>query len=552
MNRSFVIVIFSLLTQTTFAQGLAWNWAANDISAGYIRDINVVADSKANRYIAGITTSPVIVQGDTIIPQGTSGRQLLLAKYNPQGKLLWAKVWQGAAGYNRKWLVVDPNDDLILAGCFEDSMRFGFSDLRENGIGTFIARLHSDGDVWALTQFKRLSPKSSAEIYAIGCDSASNVYWFGLIVDSVRFGGSEIIADGARFALVKHEIGLGIWWANLSCSPNLKTEETGLGCILAVGDNHVAVLGSGSGFLALSSDTLNLRNPLAEIFLLSYNQKSGNLIYARSFPHSGVEYAQTGDLASKKDDVYLSGAFAGVLILDSIIFNSGGETTRASFFAKLDSNGRVQWAHEYSESHLGGPFLASIIVKDSFIYATGDYFSNVDFNGVILPVDGIFVVQYDLDGKGLWAISSSKSFFPTGESVTTSANEVTVVGSFSGKLQFGDTLLESKAGTIFLANLGQPTNSVRSARFSGGSITCYPNPVSSILRIVYPIEEPANATVALFNLLGEKVMTKELPHTVAGTYQIEADVSSLPNGAYFVRILVGNSGSSSAFLQIVR
>ena len=60
------------------------------------------------------------------------------------------------------------------------------------------------------------------------------------------------------------------------------------------------------------------------------------------------------------------------------------------------------------------------------------------------------------------------------------------------------------------------------------NVVFYPNPVKDFLTIKYP--KKGNFTVTIYNIIGDKVMTK----SVMDDNEIHLDVSDLQNGLYFI------------------
>jgi hypothetical protein len=75
------------------------------------------------------------------------------------------------------------------------------------------------------------------------------------------------------------------------------------------------------------------------------------------------------------------------------------------------------------------------------------------------------------------------------------------------------------------ASLGTPV-------FNEGQFSYYPNPVKNSLTLAH---ERTISDVAVFNLIGQQVITRKANANVS-----EIDTSSLPSGAYIVKITVDN------------
>jgi hypothetical protein len=81
------------------------------------------------------------------------------------------------------------------------------------------------------------------------------------------------------------------------------------------------------------------------------------------------------------------------------------------------------------------------------------------------------------------------------------------------------------------------------------SLTTYPNPFNSTVRIDYELPHASDARVSIFNTLGEEVATLFDGHTNAGTHML----SWSPNGAsgvYFVKLVSGDFVTSRKILYI--
>lgn len=76
---------------------------------------------------------------------------------------------------------------------------------------------------------------------------------------------------------------------------------------------------------------------------------------------------------------------------------------------------------------------------------------------------------------------------------------------------------------------------VRAIRFSEPS----PNPVSTVATLSFAVNEPAEARVSVFNILGQRLRTLFDGVPTPGVNQtLRFDTNGLPNGIYFVQLEV--------------
>src|SRR5262249_22512113 len=86
----------------------------------------------------------------------------------------------------------------------------------------------------------------------------------------------------------------------------------------------------------------------------------------------------------------------------------------------------------------------------------------------------------------------------------------------------------------------------------GGGVEIYPNPANRSLVIGLTPQPPlqrrggAGATIEVYNVLGESVFSPLLWRGVGG----EADVSTLPDGVYFLKIVAGGQTVNKKFVVL--
>jgi len=83
------------------------------------------------------------------------------------------------------------------------------------------------------------------------------------------------------------------------------------------------------------------------------------------------------------------------------------------------------------------------------------------------------------------------------------------------------------------------------------SATLYPNPASQAINLNLEMEHESEVNLTVFDLTGRVVMQRELGEQPAGHQSIELDLTSLNNGAYFMKIETGNEVQTARF-QVIR
>jgi len=78
-----------------------------------------------------------------------------------------------------------------------------------------------------------------------------------------------------------------------------------------------------------------------------------------------------------------------------------------------------------------------------------------------------------------------------------------------------------------------------------------PNPSSEGIRFNYSISNPQSITIAIYNMLGERVASISEGYKSEGTYSKEINISQLPSGAYYLQIL-GEVGQVNQMINIIK
>lgn len=177
---------------TGYATALLGGLAITDCGTGA-----VATDTAGNIYVTANFYIPTITIGTYTLTNTTStgyNDDILLAKYDPDGNVVWATSAGGTGSDDAYGMTVTPAGDIYISGIFTSpSITFGPSTIIDSaGVyqSAFIARYNSSGTpVWAC------SSGGHGGIFAVGLasDAANNVYLTGSIGDTtIYFNGTKI------------------------------------------------------------------------------------------------------------------------------------------------------------------------------------------------------------------------------------------------------------------------------------------------------------------------------------------------------------------------
>jgi hypothetical protein len=173
------------------AKGLI-QWARQAGGTKYDTPTGIVSDSQGNVYITGYFSSSNAAFGPYILTNQTANSEdLFLAKYDNKGSVLWALSAGGTRDDESRAMTIDADDNLLIVGNF-DSSTINLGGLVITNIGgtdILVAKFNPQGQLlWARTA----GYSGSHEGNAVAVDAARNVYIAGEIWIRIRFGQIEL------------------------------------------------------------------------------------------------------------------------------------------------------------------------------------------------------------------------------------------------------------------------------------------------------------------------------------------------------------------------
>jgi Secretion system C-terminal sorting domain len=304
----------------------------------------VAIDKSGYIYIIGYFNSDHLTLGSHTLYNIDSGtNDLFIAKYDPDGNVLWAKR-AGGNNYDNAWgIAVNDSVYVYMSGWFKsDSISFDTFTLHNNGLTNgFLVKYDSLGNVlWA----RQVGSYYDDEIYPVACDATGNVYVGGCFLSaSISIGSDTLINHGVGNIFIAKYDALGnVKWARSFKGDNFD-QTFGLSL-----DNfgHLYVSGNyRSTSLNIDSVTLENSSPTTDDPLLVKLDTNGYAIWGRTSTGSDNFDAAYPVKTDKFGNIYLGGNYSS----DSIKFgtvpllNSGDAGTSDIFLVCYDSTGSVMW-----------------------------------------------------------------------------------------------------------------------------------------------------------------------------------------------------------------
>ena len=334
----------------------------------------VATDADGNVYMTGYFYSSTIIVGTYTFTNAGAVGDILIVKYDPAGNVLWA-TREGAAGLEIPFaIVVDDNDNFIVAGRFSsNAVTFGTTTLLQAGsMDVFVVKYSPAGSVlWA----QGAGGGSNDEAYALAVDADGDIIVAGYFTQEADFGAITLPNPGlANIFLAQCDGATGTFlWAKATASDG---DERALAIALDASDNIYAAGFFQSDSLVFGSTTL-YSTAIDNGYVARYDN-DGDPVWAQGL--NGRSKAQ--GIAVANNAVYTCGVFRD----DSL--NYGPDVLQIEgasdlFLLKSDLNGNAQWAAKQTADGESGE-SATAMAADAFgnLVLAGLFDSDVTTFGV--------------------------------------------------------------------------------------------------------------------------------------------------------------------------
>ena len=539
MKQIYTLIIFLSLQTVLFAQ--QWEWANAVGGTGTDLGKSVSVDPDGNVYVAGDFTSPTLQFGQTTLVNTSFATDIFLAKYDPNGNVLWAVQANGSAHDYVRGLKTDVLGNAYVTGYYgSSSLTFGNQTIQNSGSPNgdlYLAKYDPNGNIlWVRNSEGSSNSDGARAVETVATAGAviggpfqsSSITFDTIVLNNV----SAPDQDGYIAAIDSTG---DVDWA-MRYGGNEHDRTNGLSADAAGNIYAVGVFESNQ--MSFSGSTLtNAGNGTYDMFLSKFDN-SGNVQWVHRFGGIGHDHANSVD-ADLFGYVYVAGYFESQTIdFGNITLTNPTFPDANQFLIKCRvSDGEVVWAKTVSNTTGDNSIQSVVSHKNAFVYTTG-YFegATIDFGNSSLTNASpnqkqVFVAEYDTLGNLNWVKGVSGTSDDIGNSVDIdNIQSIYVTGQFqSASCQFeSHAIINSNAGVddVFVAKI---QTSVGIIDYSQSDfISLYPNPTTSTITL--QTETPLNQAW-LTDLTGRRLMPL-LPNVT----QWKADLSALPHGMYLVEV----------------
>ncbi len=372
-----------------------WVEQAGGISGD--QGLGIAVDTAGNTYLTGAFIGTATFGPFTLNSAGWPTNPLdmdvFVAKYDPNGIILWVRRAGGVLDQQGNAIAVDAANNCYLTGRFRGGAAFGpFNIFSANSavFDIFVAKYDTNGAaLWARSAGGSSGQKQGN---AIAVDAAGSSYVTGEFQGGVFFGlpPSLASAGGDDIFVARYDTNGNVLWAQQAGGAS-GDQGRGIG-VDAAGNSYVT--GAFTGPVTFGTvPVTNAGN--FDMFVAQYDS-SGNVLWAQSAGGPGVD-AGLGIAVEGSGNSYVTGVFRGTADFGpTSIFSAGvGDV----FVAKYDAGGNALWAQSAGGTVAdAGEGIGVDAASNS--YVTGSFTTAATFGAFTLTSAGgidIFVAKFGVD-----------------------------------------------------------------------------------------------------------------------------------------------------------
>jgi gliding motility-associated-like protein len=371
-------------------------WATKSIGNKAEISNSITIDKSGYIYVAGYFDSDSLKFGNIILTNSMKHPTIFIAKFDLNGKAIWAKKAGGNDNDRAKSIAASSDGNIYVTGFFCSlNLILGKDTLIKKGSAdAFVAKFDSSGNViWAKSA--KYSNGNS-----IATDRNNNAYVIGYFYDSTVTFGKYILTNasiGLDIFTVKYNPAGNVIWAKSAGGDDV---DDGL----AITTDKFSNIYIGGYFLSPKITFGNKKynnQGNRNLFLVKYDSM-GNIIWVNTTGgrNDAATYGITTDTTG---NIYITGYFTSPIIKfgNFTLTNYSLLSRQDLFVTKYDSSGNIKWA---ISAYGKGTEQSNSINIDLFqnIYITGQYQNSE-----------IGFCKNKLDSTGSWDVFVAKLVYCT-------------------------------------------------------------------------------------------------------------------------------------------
>jgi len=420
------LIVLFFFSFSFAAHAQTWQWAKQLSGSADLEVRDFSLDKSGNLLVLGIYNSDFTIASQTVTSIG--GRDIYLTKYASDGTLLWINKAGSTGNEDPFGVTVDNDNNVYICGGFSLTASFGSKNITSTGNqDIFLAKYKPDGSiVWA----KDLATGTQGDrALAITHSSNGYLYLTGMFKSSpITFGGSgqpggtvayNVSASGQDQWVAKYDTSGSFYWAKQFQTTNSLTVFRSIAVDL---DNNLYVGGGFYGNVTVGSTYTS--KGLGDLILFKLNSSTGAVSWVRQGGGTSDDQLNTVKVGSD-NCVYMTGYAQATGTLDSTAtMQSSTYATNSNtpdiLLAKYSPEGRLLWKALNGDAGLDNGY--GLAISDKLVFLSGYFCGTVNFNGTTISSGSLSNLDigfyvYDTDGNPVSAQSMQGTLEERGQGV---------------------------------------------------------------------------------------------------------------------------------------
>lgn len=394
-----IILFYSFVCQGQY-------WGVNTTSAFTNEAIDVETDQFGNQYVAGYITGETSFNINTVQPTAAGNGDVYVAKYSPNGSLLWIKQFGGNYSDKPTDLALDNSNNIYITGQYFGLVNFDTYTLNSssNSKDIFLLKLTNNGDVlWAISE----GGAGNENAYGITCDNLNNLILVGQFEGLSTLGLSNYTStidpltglNSYDLFVTKYDSnGTPLWTQNGQAD-----YEDRLLAVSCDDQNNIFFTGQFSDTLLFGGSTFN--NIGYNIGFVAKMAPNGQLLWLNKLK-AGVVIPYDLEV-NDINEVVITGDYTGNLVYQTSTAsqNISNNFLKKIFALKITNDGNYIWSNTLgSDNEISARSISIDVAKNSYI--TGYFKCNLsqlhDTNTAIFNSVGfkdIYLMKLDYQGN---------------------------------------------------------------------------------------------------------------------------------------------------------
>lgn len=369
-------------------------WARRAGGAGFDGGAGIAVDASGSAYIIGSFEGVATFGATSLInSSAVSYTDLFVAKYDPAGNLVWVRGTGTDFAADTGTAIAVDSVGNVLITGRSVQDTFGAAAL--NNIGRiFVAKYDPAGNpIWA-RKAGSFSGGNFDTGTGIGADAAGNVYVTGTFLSPVAdFGGVLLTNLGSGDIFLSKYDPAGTLQWVRQAGGSGDDRPNGI-AVDAAGNAHI--VGEFSGTAGFGVTNLASAGGAADVFIAKFNP-SGTAIWAQAAGGQSADAAR-GVAVDPAGNVHVTGYFGGAASFGAIRL-SGIVGTYDAFVTRLDGNGNFTFAQQAGGTDLNGDFGLGIAADAAGNAILTGYFTGTSTLGNATPTsaggEDLFVMRFN-------------------------------------------------------------------------------------------------------------------------------------------------------------